>query len=113
MTMVTNSKTLIEMSFPFELSVMKAFVRRYTLFGQTRCHQNRKPMQKPPPPKRQLSPTETADGVRGMEWPMGDSHDMPEEGLSHCRSNSISSERVLLTGYLEFDLNFIFADFWR
>ena len=95
MITVTNSRTLIEISRPSLLLLLKSSVGWMTSSGKGMCHQNPNAIKKPPAPSSELSPIVVANGVRGMRCAIGVSQLIPELG----RKNSISARMVLLMLY--------------
>ncbi len=99
MITVTNSRTLIEISRPSSLSLLKSSVCWMALSGKRMCYQNPSATEKPPAPSSELSPIFVANGVRGMRCAIGVSQFIPESGLRLSQKNSISARIVLLMLY--------------
>jgi hypothetical protein len=79
MIIMTNSKMLIKMSRPSELSFLYRNVHQITLSGSAICHQNPREIEYTPAPSRQLSTNAIAVGVPGNIWAMGVSQRIPDK----------------------------------
>jgi hypothetical protein len=66
MIMVTNSRTLIEMSQPSTLSCFYRSVHSLTSSGNGRCHQKPREREYPPAPLRQMSKKVMNVGILGI-----------------------------------------------